>query len=104
MIIDILTNADVYAQSATTIMALIPGSGGVSPQAPAGLGEKFDRGLGFATYIGIFICMIGLIVAGASMAISRREGTSEEATSMALRIGMGATLVGAAVAIVPAFL
>ena len=104
MIVDILANADIYAQSATTYLAQLPGSGGVSPQAPAGLTEKFDRGLSFATYIGVFICMIGLIVAGASMAISRREGTSEEATGMALRIGMGATLVGAAVAIIPAFL
>lgn len=104
MINEIFALAPQALDSTTHILAQIPGSNGVTPQAPSGLSEKFDRGLNFATYIGIFVCIVGLIVAGASMALSRREGTSEEATGMALRIGMGATLVGAAAAIIPAFL
>lgn len=104
MLVDILATDPTIVDTTIQYLAQVPGSNGVSPQAPAGLSEKFDRGLNFATYIGIFICIIGLIVAGGAMALSRREGTSEEATSMALRIGMGSTLVGAAAAIIPAFL
>jgi hypothetical protein len=104
MITELAAFAPQALDSVSFVLAQIPGSGGVTPQAPSGLSDKFDRGLNFATYIGIFVCIVGLIVAGASMALSRREGTSEEATGMALRIGMGATLVGAAAAIIPAFL
>lgn len=104
MITDMLASNPAILDTTVQYLAQMPGSNGVSPQAPAGLAEKFDRGLNFATYIGIFVCIIGVIVAGAAMALSRREGSSEEATGMALRIGMGATLVGAAAAIIPAFL
>lgn len=104
MLVDILASDPTIIDTTVQYLAQVPGSNGVSPQAPAGLSEKFDRGLNFATYIGIFVCIIGVIVAGAAMALSRREGTSEEATGMALRIGMGSTLVGAAAALIPAFL
>lgn len=92
------------AYEATTIfLAQMPGSN-LSPQAPGDFGAKFDRGLNFAQYIGIGVAIIGVIVAGASMALSRREGTSEEATGMALRIGIGATLIGGASSLIAAFL
>nr|WP_120492067.1 TrbC/VirB2 family protein [Corynebacterium lactis] len=92
------------AYDATTIfLAQMPGSN-LSPQAPGDFGAKFDRGLNFAQYIGIGVAIIGVIVAGASMALSRREGTSEEATGMALRIGIGATLIGGASSLIAAFL
>ncbi len=87
----------------TVILAQMPGQD-LTPQAPGDFGAKFDRGLNFAQYIGIGVAIIGVIVAGASMALSRREGTSEEATGMALRIGIGATLIGGASSLIAAFL
>lgn len=75
----------------------------VEPQAPDGLAEKFDKGLGFAKYIAFFIAIIGIIVAGAGFAISRREGSSEEATSTAIRIGFGVAIIAGATAIVTFF-
>lgn len=85
------------------ILAQMPGQN-IHPEAPGEVGSKFDRALNFAQYVGIVILIIGVIIAGATMAISRRQGSSEEATSMALRIGIGAMLVGGAVGIVSAFL
>lgn len=89
--------------ASTVLLAQMPGKN-LSPQAPGDFGAKFDRGLNFAQYIGIGVAIIGVIVAGASMALSRREGTSEEATGMALRIGIGATLIGGASSLIAAFL
>ncbi|WP_151550180.1 MULTISPECIES: TrbC/VirB2 family protein [Corynebacterium] len=88
---------------ANVVLAQMPGEN-LNPQAPGDFGTKFDRGLNFAQYIGIGVAIIGVIVAGASMALSRREGTSEEATGMALRIGIGATLIGGASGLIAAFL
>lgn len=89
--------------ASTWILAQIPGQD-ISPQAPAGIGEKVSTGLNFALYIGIAVAVIGVIIAGATLVLSRREGTSEEATAMALRIGFGAMIMGSAGAIVAAFL
>ena len=55
-------------------------------------------------YIGIVVAIVGVIAVGASMVISRREGSSEEATSNALRIGIGCLIIGSAATIVTAFL
>lgn len=44
------------------------------------------------------------MVAGITMAVSRREGSSEEATAMAMRIGFGVMLLGGATSIVGAFI
>ncbi|MDV2429036.1 hypothetical protein RAE06_09065 [Corynebacterium tuberculostearicum] len=63
-----------------------------------------------ATTLGllILIAATALIVpstsAGASMALSRREGTSEEATSNALRVGIGCLIVGSVGTIVAALI
>ena len=60
--------------------------------------------LNLVMYVGIGIAIIGVIVAGATLVISRREGSSEEATSMGLRIGFGSMIIGGAGAIVAALL
>ena len=98
-----MTTLASLRDSATIILAQMPGQN-LSPQAPGEFGAKFDRGLSFAMYIGIGVAIIGVIVAGAAMALSRREGTSEEATGMALRIGIGATMIGGAGSLIAAFL
>lgn len=85
------------------VLAQMPGQD-IQPQAPADIAAKFDRILNLAMYIGIVFIIIGVIAAGSAMVLSRREGSSEEATAMALRIGIGAMIVGSATAIVGAFL
>ncbi|AHI22053.1 TrbC/VirB2 family protein [Corynebacterium sp. SCR221107] len=84
-------------------LAQMPGQN-IQPQAPGEFASKFDNILNLAMYIGIAIAIIGVIVAGASMVISRQQGSSEEATSMALRIGIGSMIIGAAGTIVAAML
>ncbi|WP_115686503.1 hypothetical protein [Corynebacterium senegalense] len=85
------------------VLAQMPGQN-IQPQAPSEFATKFDRLLNLAMYIGIGVAIIGVIVAGASMVLSRQQGTSEEATAMALRIGIGSMIIGGAAAIVAAML
>ena len=98
-----MTTLASLRDSATIVLAQMPGQN-LTPQAPGEFGQKVDRGLNFAMYLGIGVAIIGVIVAGAAMALSRREGTSEEATGMALRIGIGATMIGGAGSLIAAFL
>lgn len=85
------------------VLAQMPGEN-IQPQAPAEFAGKFDRLLNLAMYIGIGVAIVGVIVAGASMVLSRQQGSSEEATGMALRIGIGSMIIGGAGAIVAAML
>ncbi|HAT6526212.1 TPA: hypothetical protein JAK05_002212 [Corynebacterium striatum] len=87
----------------TSILAQVPGQD-LSPQAPGDFGEKVDRGLNFGVYIGLVVAVAGVISIGASMVLSRREGTSEEATSAALRVGVGCLIIGGAGTIVAALI
>lgn len=87
----------------TIILAQMPGQN-IQPQAPGEFSRKFDTLLNLAMYIGIGVAIIGVIVAGASMVLSRRDGSSEEATAMALRIGIGAMIIGGASSIIAALL
>ncbi|AGG68083.1 hypothetical protein [Corynebacterium callunae] len=83
------------------ILAQVPGQN-LSPQAPGDFGAKVDRGLNFGVFIGLVVAVAGVIAIGASMVISRREGTSEEATGAALRVGIGCLIIGSAGSIVAA--
>lgn len=85
------------------ILAQMPGQE-IRPQAPASFATKFDNLLNFAMYIGIGVAIIGVIVAGATMVLSRQQGSSEEATAMGIRIGLGSMIIGGASAIVAAML
>lgn len=85
------------------ILAQMPGQD-IQPQAPAELNEKGDIFLNLVMWGGILVAIAGVIIIGASVIISRQQGTSEEATTTALRVGAGATVIGAATGIVGAFL
>lgn len=63
-------------------------------QAPEGFSGPVQTLIGMAKWIGFVLVGVGIIVMGASMAVSRREGSSEEATSNAIRIGAAAMLLG----------
>ena len=88
--------------SIAMVLAQMPGQN-ITPQAPSGFGDKINQGLNFAFYI-IAMAIVGVMVAGITMAVSRREGSSEEATAMAMRIGFGVMLLGGATSIVGAFI
>ena len=83
------TAANIHSQ----ILAQVPGQD-LNPQAPGDFGEKVDRSLNFGVYIGLVV----------SMVLSRREGTSEEATAAALRVGVGCLVIGGAGTIVAALI
>lgn len=85
------------------VLAQMPGQN-ISPQAPGDFGEKVDRGLGFGMFLGLVVAIVGVIAAGATLVVSRREGTSEEATALALRIAVGCMIIGSATSIVSAFI
>lgn len=82
-------------------LAQMPGQN-MQPQAPGSFVEKTNQGLNFGMFIGIVVAIAGVIAVGASLVISRQEGTSEQATSAALRIGVGCMIIGGAGAIVAA--
>lgn len=85
------------------ILAMVPGQN-LTPQAPGDFGSKVDRALNFGVFIGLVVAVAGVIAIGAAMVISRREGTSEEATSNALRVGVGCLIIGSAGSIVAALI
>lgn len=86
-----------------TVLAQMPGQN-IQPQAPSEIASKTDRFLNFFMFVGIAGIIVGVITAGVAMVLSRREGSSEEATALALRVGVGALIVGSASSIVVAFL
>ncbi|MDY3128136.1 MAG: hypothetical protein SOW59_08465 [Corynebacterium sp.] len=79
--------------SATTVLAQMDVFN-TTPTAPDGFTQPVSRLVGIAKWVGYVLIGVGVIVMGASMAISRREGTSEEATANAVRIGAAAMLIG----------
>lgn len=93
---------NVIDKATVTILAQGPGAN-VSPEAPPGFGEKIDQLLSFTQYIAFGVLILAVIVTGATVAISRQQGTSEEVTSSALRIGGGIALVAGAVGVVSWF-
>ena len=71
-------NAFVDKVGVVLVMAQadIPGQG-IQPQAPPGLAGKMNTFLSWVQYFGIFFAVVGVIVAGIGLVLSRREGSSE---------------------------
>lgn len=68
------------------------------PKAPGPLGPKLNDLISYAKYIGLGVCVIGLIAAGGMMAISHRRGEvgMESAGSVAKVLVGVMVIVGAA--------
>ena len=66
-----------------------------NPQAPQGFIAPVTTLIGIVRWVGFLLVGIGLIVVLASMAISRREGSSEEVTGNFIRVGFAAMGLGA---------
>lgn len=71
-----------------------PGSD-LQPTAPPGIGQKVESFLNWAFYICMAAALVGVMVMLAGIVMSRRDGTSDEVTSNAFRVGVGtAALAG----------
>lgn len=67
---------------------------------PGGLGQGLENIIGFAKWVGLGICVLGLVAAGAMMAINSRRGEGGEHVG---RIGMalgGVIVISAAATLV----
>jgi hypothetical protein len=71
--------------------------------APNGTDGGFSTLLGWLTYIGYGLCVVGLIAIGAALPITHRrgEGMGEHAGKLAA-VGAGAIIIGAAPTIIGA--
>lgn len=85
--------------AAVDFWAQMPGQH-LSPNAPSEFSAKTDNALNFGYYIAIVCVVVGVLSVGANMVLSRQHGTSEEATSNAMRVGVGSLVVGATSALV----
>ena len=104
--IDLATMAD-----AATALVHLPWDGGillpldgydVPPTAPPGA-DKLLAVMGWLKWIGLFVCVAGLIIGGAMVAVSHRRGNGfEVARPVALAI-IGAVIIGAASGLVGFF-
>ncbi|MFL1376269.1 MULTISPECIES: hypothetical protein [unclassified Nocardiopsis] len=81
-----MNEAVVLAADATSLLQpLALGIDEVTSQAPPGLDGGFLTILGWAKWVALAVCVLGLIVAGAVMAIQSRRGEGGEHMS---KIGM----------------
>lgn len=75
----------------------------VDPVAPPGMDGPIKSLLGYAKWLAYAVTVLGIMIAGAAAVISRQQGSSEEGTQTAIRIGIGAAVIGAAGSILSMF-
>lgn len=85
--------------AAVDFLAQMPGQQ-LEPHAPGGFLEKTNNALNFGYFLAIVCIIVGVITVGTTMVLSRRDGTGEEATANAMRVGVGSLIVGGASGIV----
>lgn len=83
----------ILADTATHVLAQAEVFDG-GATAPEGFTEPVTQLIGIAKWVGYVLVGVGLIVMAAAMAVSRREGSSEEVTGNAIRIGAAAMILG----------
>ena len=71
----------------------------VTPTPPPGVSEKLSIVLGWATWIGATVAIVGFIVAGAMLMLANNSGQSNEAARYVGRVAVGAVIVTAAAAL-----
>jgi hypothetical protein len=83
------------------LVGQIPGGG--APAAPPGVDTKLNTLLSWGSYIGFGICVMGLIITGATLAVSHRRGESgQHAAGIGYALG-GSILIGVASGLVKVF-
>ncbi|WP_017585610.1 hypothetical protein [Nocardiopsis ganjiahuensis] len=72
----------------------------VDTQAPPGLDSGFTTILGWAKWLALAVCVLGLIIAGALMAIQSRRGEGGEHMSKIGMVLAGVIIISAATSLV----
>jgi len=85
--------------SALEIVAQVPNPGsGIKPPGAGGV----DKILGWAAWVAFAICVLGVIIAGATMAIQHRRGEGGESMARLGWVFGGCIVIGSASALVGA--
>lgn len=74
------------------------------PTAPPEISGKINEVVNYITWIGMMVCVIGIIVAGAMMAIGQRRGEGGEHASRLGWVVAGCIVIGAASGVVNLFI
>ncbi|WP_285729764.1 hypothetical protein [Nocardiopsis sp. ATB16-24] len=87
---------------ASSTLAMAPAGfiDNVDTQAPPGLDTGFLTVLGWAKWIALAVCVLGLIIAGALMAIQSRRGEGGEHMSKIGMVLAGVIIISAATSLV----
>jgi len=75
-----------------------------NPVAPEPIRANVEKVINWVTWIGMMVCILGIIIAGAMMAIGQRRGEGGEHASRLGWVIAGCIVIGAASGIVNAFL
>jgi hypothetical protein len=86
---------------AAIIYADMPGGGGAI--APPGIADKLNTLLGWASYLGFGMCVIGLTASGGLLAVSHRRGQSGEHVAGIGYAIAGSIIIGAAATLIKVF-
>lgn len=73
-------------------------------QPPGDAGENIKKVIGWVTWIAFFICVLGVVVAGAMMAIGQRRGEGGEHAARLGWVLAACIVIGSASALVGALL
>ncbi|HYU86450.1 MAG TPA: TrbC/VirB2 family protein [Kribbellaceae bacterium] len=75
-----------------------------NPVAPEPIRQNVEKVVNWVTWIGMMVCILGIIIAGSMMAIGQRRGEGGEHASRLGWVIAGCIVIGAASGIVNAFL
>lgn len=75
-----------------------------TPKAPSEVSGKIGEVVNYITWIGMMVCVIGIIIAGTMMAIGQRRGEGGEHASRLGWVVAGCIVIGAASGIVKLFI
>jgi hypothetical protein len=90
---------DHFAAAAFTTFAQVPNPG--QGQQPPG-SDGFLTILEWAAWIGLAVCVAGVIICGASMAVAHRHGGASEHAARLGWVAVGCVVLGSASALVGA--
>lgn len=67
-----------------------------TPQTPTGVGDKVQTVVNWVTWVGMMVCVLGIIIAGTMMALGQRRGEGGEHAARLGWVIAGCIVIGAA--------
>jgi hypothetical protein len=89
----------VFDQLTLAVLNVFAQAPNAQSQAPPGSAQLTEI-LGWATWIAMGVCVLGVVIAGGSMAVQHRHGGGGESASRLGWVAAGCVVVGSASAIV----